>query len=283
MKILRFFAIFLAITFAMTTGFAYAGPTTEVTVYSVSSDGETVLEQKTVDYLWMESNLPVMGDGVTHYYHQGPVFSDDKEEQWDVNETRNFKDRGAVKGTNVADLCDLVGGMSESDDVMVRANDGYNVLFDYENICEPSPRQGPLVLCWYNGEDAESGEKQGVGYPPEFFAGMRLAFLADNSTNPQGLHVFGNTDMRESFPAEKIHLFDNLYPSTSGYTVKWVDEIRVYKGGYKGETNAPSKSLSNDLKNENNEKTDMSAPLSPLTIIFAITGFVLSVHLIRRE
>jgi hypothetical protein len=43
----------------------------------------------------MEANLPVQGDGATHYYHQGPVFEGDK---WDPEETANLKDKGAVMG-----------------------------------------------------------------------------------------------------------------------------------------------------------------------------------------
>ena len=35
------------------------------------SSGET-----TKTYQWLEANLPVLGDGTTHYYHQGPVFVD---------------------------------------------------------------------------------------------------------------------------------------------------------------------------------------------------------------
>lgn len=187
--------------------------------------------------------LPVYGDGVTHYFHQGPVFSDDREIRWDLNETANFKDRGAVRGTAVRDLCDMAGGMQSGDDLMISASDGYNVVFDYENVYEATERQGEIVLCWYNGEEAAKGERQGTGYPPDYYNGMRLIFFADNSTNEEGLHVFGNTDMRVSFPEERIHLFDNLYPSTGGYNVKWVDSITVFKGGYEGGYEVPSKSL----------------------------------------
>jgi hypothetical protein len=224
-------------------GAACAAPTTSLHVVKIAADGTTVLNETTVDYRWMEANLPVLGDGVTHYYHQGPVFAEDKEAQWDVNETTNFKDRGAVKGTNVADLCDLVGGMAPGDEVMIRASDGYHIEFGYTNIYEPEPRQGPIGICWYNGEDADVGERQGVGYPPDYHAGMRLVLFADTSVNPEGKHVFGNNDMRVCFPPERLHLFNDLYPSTSGYTVKWIEEVRVYEGGYSGAKNVPVKSL----------------------------------------
>ena len=48
--------------------------TTEVRVVKYGVDGTTVLDKTTVTYQWMEANLPVQGDGVTHYYHQGVGF-----------------------------------------------------------------------------------------------------------------------------------------------------------------------------------------------------------------
>lgn len=221
-----------------------AAPTTSVRVAKIATDGMSVLNATTIEIPWMESHLPVHGDGKTHYYHQGPVFVDDKEGQWDINETTNFKDRGALKGTAIRDLCELVGGMMPGDTVVISAADGYRVDFPYESIYKPPVRQGPLVLCWYNGEETAVGERQGVGYPPAYYTGMRLVFFADTSTNPKGEHVFGNNDMRQVMPKEKIYLFDNLYPSTSGYTVKWVNEIVIYSGGIRGNTTGPAKAVS---------------------------------------
>ncbi len=255
-----------------------AAPTTEVHIVKFAPDGITVLNETTVSYQWMESHLPVQGDGITHYYHQGPVFVDDKEGQWDVNETTNFKDHGAVKGTDIKDLCALVGGMQPGDEVMIKAVDGYHVEFGFDNVYNPQPRQGPIVLTWYNGEETSVGERQGVGYPPEFFTGMRLIFFADTSVNAEGKHVFGNNDMRVVMPADKIHLFDNLYPSTNGYTVKWVDEIRVYTGGYHGSGGVLAKSM------ENKADTLPGAPQkSPLLTFTSISGIVLLVVIVWRR
>ena len=86
--------------------------TTEVDVVRYASDGVTILDETTVNYTWMEANLPVLGDGTTHYYHQGPVFVDDANEtleqelRWNPEEDTNVqeKDQGAVKGTNLKDL-----------------------------------------------------------------------------------------------------------------------------------------------------------------------------------
>lgn len=253
--------------------FAYAAPTSLVHVVKYAHDGTTVLNETTVTYQWMEANLPVHGDGMTHYYHQGPVFVDDKEGQWDANETTNFKDHGAVKGTDVKDLCDLVGGMQAGDQVMIKATDGYHVEFGYENVYQPQPRQGPMVITWYNGEENPVGERQGVGYPPEFFTGMRLVFFADTSVNSEGKHVFGNNDMRVVMTPEQIHLFDELYPSTNGYTVKWVDEVRIYTGGYRGTKGVLAKSLED--KAATPTTVPRESPLLPFTCIGGIIIIVL--------
>jgi len=101
-------------------------------------------QKKTVDYKWMMQNLPVCGDGTTHYYHQGPVFEGDA---WDPSETVNLKDKGAVKGTNIKDLCDLVGGMTEGGEVVIHAEDGYEITLAYSNIYQPLDIQGPVVYA----------------------------------------------------------------------------------------------------------------------------------------
>jgi hypothetical protein len=276
-------AAFLVIAFLLCTALlavpASAAPTTELRVALYDPDGTTVLNETSVSIAWMEQNLPVQGDGVTHYYHQGPVFVDDKEGQWDPEETANFKDMGAVKGTAVRDLCDLVGGVAPGDEVMVKATDGYHVEFSRGNIYEPAPRQGNITVCWYNGEESSVGERQGTGYPPSYSVGMRLVFFADNSTNSAGKHVFGNQDMREVMPAETIHLFDDLYPSTSGYTVKWVDEVRVYQGGYSGSSDILPKSYES--------KMDETYPAPPTSVgtgaflPFMALGFICGVILMR--
>jgi len=68
--------------------------TTEVHLVKYASDSITVLNETTVAYGWMEANLPVQGDGVVHYFHQGPMFGEQFEsDPWDVNETANIESR----------------------------------------------------------------------------------------------------------------------------------------------------------------------------------------------
>ncbi|MEG3056306.1 MAG: hypothetical protein RQM90_09605 [Methanoculleus sp.] len=183
--------LLLCLLLALAVGTATA-TTTELHVKKLAADGVTVIGEKTVDYRWLEQNLPIQGDGVTHYYHQGPVFEGDP---WNPEEDVNVleKDMGAVKGTDLRDICELVGGMGEEDTVKIRASDGMSKTFPYRNVYEPESRQGPMVITWYRAED---------GYVPDYYTGMRLVFFADTSTNPDGIHAFGVWDMHECFDEE---------------------------------------------------------------------------------
>ena len=179
----------------------------------------------------MEQNLPVYGDGVTHYYHQGPVFLDDadpaREEnlRWNAAEDTNVreKDMGAVKGSSIRDLCDLVGGMQPGDTLTLKAEDGFYKTFAYRNVYTPPARQGQMVLTWYKADE---------GYVPDYRQGIRLVFFADNSTNPWGLHAFGNNDWRESADPAYWYFYQQgqppeKYPTTTGLAVQYIAEIRI--------------------------------------------------------
>jgi len=204
--------------------------TTEVHIVRYAADNTTVINETTVSYQWMEANLPVMGDGITPYYHQGPVFVDDadpaREEQlrWNTAEDTNVqeKDMGGVKGTDLKDLCNLAGGMSHGDTVKIRAADGFTKTFAYENVYKPGARQGPMVITWYHDTD---------GYVPGYRTGMRLVFFADNSTNPWGIHVFGNYDWHESASPEYWYYYrqgDEKYPTTTGLSLQYISDILIY-------------------------------------------------------
>ncbi|KAF1078716.1 NosD domain-containing protein [Methanogenium sp. MK-MG] len=202
---------------------AAGSPTNEVTVSKLAADG-SLIATKTVDYHWMEENLPIQGDGITHYYHEGPALGNEEGiVRWDKNETGNIeeKDYGALKGTDVKDLCELVGGMSSEDTVRIMANDGMSKRFGYQNVYTPEPRQGPMVVTWWRPD---------LGYTPGYKEGMRLIFFADNSTNPWGWHVFGNWDMHECMDEQYWHYYvsgDDEYPATTGYAVKYVNRVII--------------------------------------------------------
>ncbi len=205
-----------------------ADPTTSLTVKKLAVDASTVIDERTVDYEWLEDNLPVWGDGVTHYYHQGPVFvnnADDATEQmlrWNSAENTNLVDMGAIKGTNVKDLCDLVGGMSAGETVRFNASDGLGMTFAYKNVYDYSDREGPMAICWY-----KDGSYPDSGYTD----GMRLHWFADASVNPSGFHVFGNWDWHEAAELPYWYFYQSgteRYPTTTGLSVKYVSEIIIY-------------------------------------------------------
>jgi hypothetical protein len=189
-------------------------------------DDNLVLAETTKTYEWLRDNLPHQGDGVTHYYHQGPIFEGN---EWDPNETENLKDKGAVMGTAVKDLCELVGGMSPENEIMLRAVDNWHTEFAYENIYEPRAEQGVITLCWYSGEDALFGEKYGQGYPGNYYTAMQIVIQA-GTTNANGEHVFGNSDMKLCMPDEKYQHFNEGLPSTNGLSGKWINEVLIYTG-----------------------------------------------------
>jgi hypothetical protein len=206
-------------------------------VHLVKMNGaSTVIADKTVDYTWMEQNLPVQGDGATHYYHQGPVFVDDPEARWNPAEDKNVqeKDMGALKGSRLSDLCDLVGGMAPGDTVKVTAIDGFSKTFAYRNVYDPSPRQGSPVVTWYRADE---------GYVPEYRTGMRLVFFADTSVNPWGIHAFGNQDWRESADPEYYYYYvqgSERYPTTTGLSVQEVSTITIINGTTTGSVPSPT-------------------------------------------
>ena len=214
-------ALFVFVTPAMAA-------TTQVHVVKYANDGTTILNETTKTYQWMEANLPVLGDGVTHYYHQGPVFVDnadpvvEQELRWNPDEDTNEKDQGAVKGTNLKDICDLVGGMNAGETVKLRSSDGFSKTFAYENVYSYPARQGPMVITWYM-----DGLFPDTGYSD----GMKLVFFADDSINPWGYHMMGNYDWHESAASQYWYYYSSgteQYPTTSGLSNKIISDVLIY-------------------------------------------------------
>ncbi|MGC9444750.1 MAG: Ig-like domain-containing protein [Candidatus Methanospirareceae archaeon] len=196
--------------------------TTEVQVVKFASDSISIINETTINYSWMEANLPVYGDGMTHYYHQGPTF--DPSNLWDPGEIINIESRdfGAAQGTDVKDLCELVGGMAAGDWVKIKASDGFFKSFDYDDVYLPEPQLGRMVIAWYNPTYG--------GYPPAYDSGLRLIFFA-NTTNPAGKYVFGNWDMHETLAENRWHYYygsGTLWPSSSGLSVYFVNRLEIY-------------------------------------------------------
>ncbi len=203
-----------------------------ITVTVIKYDAHlNVLGNVTVDYLWMEANLPKVGDGATDLYCQGPTFDyTNHDTVWDPTETVNVDSRyyGKPMGTAVKDLCNLVGGATKGCQIKIMASDNFAKWFDYETVYEPDPRQGPMFVAWYNGDPSIGGTS---GYVPDFSTGMRLFFFADTSINPQGRHVYGIWDTHDTMPESRIHYYydGNYWPTSSGVSVQIVNRIFIYE------------------------------------------------------
>ena len=92
--------------------------------------------------------------------------------RWNPAEDTNVqeKDMGALRGTNIKDLCNLVGGMSTGEELKVKSSDGWNMMFAYKNVYQYSTREGPMVLTW---------QKNGLYPDTGYSEGMRLVWFAD--------------------------------------------------------------------------------------------------------
>jgi PGF-pre-PGF domain-containing protein len=191
-----------------------AAATTEVTVIKLAENGTKIAEVPiNLDVLKAGGDeFPIQGDGTTHYYHQGPIDSD----PWNPAEDLNLADMGALKGTDLKDLCAVVG-MDEGDTVTVYPVDNYSAqTYPYENVYTPDPRQGKMVVTWYC---------DGL-YVPDYSDGMRLVFFA-GTTNADGKYVFGNQDMKDCLPEANWHYYSEGVPSSKGLSAKTVSRIVV--------------------------------------------------------
>ncbi len=200
----------------------YSPTTVTITKYDARGG---VIDQVAKNYQWLETNLPVQGTDLARRYHQGPTFNDSSYNAlWDPGETVNIdtRDYGRAKGTDVKDLCNLVGGATAGDTIKITATDNFAKWFDYEDVYFPEAAQGKLVVCWYNEDFG--------GYVPGYSTGMRLIFFTE-TLNPDGKHVFGDWDMYNTLPMSRWHFYydGNFWPSSSGLSVQNVAKIEIFQ------------------------------------------------------
>ena len=192
--------------------------TPELMILKYGADGTTVIAEKTVNYTWMQANLPVIGDGTTAYKFEGLTL--DPTNLWDPEETYpgGFKVSNVVKGSRVHDLAELVGGMGSGTTITFVASDGFETTLPYSSIyTNPAvqARQGDAIIAWW-------GDGQ---YVPKYADGMRLFFT------PDGDHVYGHWDMHETLPSQywRYNFQDGVqYPSSAGLSAKYITTIKVY-------------------------------------------------------
>ena len=187
-------------------------------IIKYAGDGTTVINETYVDYTYMESNLPVIGDGTTAYKFEGLTMN--ASNLWDPEETYpgGFKISNVVKGSRVRDLAELVGGMGSGTTITFVASDGFETTLPYSSIyTNPAvqARQGDAIIAWW-------GDGQ---YVPMYADGMRLFFT------PDGDHVYGQWDMHETLPSQywRYNFQDGVqYPSAAGLSAKYITTIKVY-------------------------------------------------------
>ena len=182
------------------------------------ADGKTITNETTVDYQWMEKNLPVIGDGETKYMYEG--ITTIPEDIWDSNQSfpGGYKIESPVKGTKVRDLVNLVGGMEPGTMVKLVASDGYETKLGYPTIY-PNPdaekKAGDPFVAWYkNGKVV-----------PEFKEGYQLFFTGGDD------NVFSNWDMHETMDSNYWHYYWDSgvqYASAAGLSSKYINEIQVF-------------------------------------------------------
>jgi hypothetical protein len=220
-RVLSCFVILLTFILIVTPATpALAAGTTSLTITKYAGDGSTIIDQVTISYQEMRDSLPVAGDGITHYYHQGPTF--DPDDLWDPDETVNVdsRDMGAARGTDIRDLLALVGGAPAGSEVEVKASDNFTKRFaadDLNIMGDITP-----VIAWENPTYG--------GEVPDYDTGMRLIFF-DSNTNAEEKHVFGNWDMHETLQQAYWHYYYSggvYYPSSSGLSVQNVNIINIY-------------------------------------------------------
>jgi len=235
-RILRLILCLALVVLAITTVIVAtpAAATTATTSITITRWGanSTILFQETIDYTAMQGNFTVQGNGTTHYWLEGPNYPwSGYNDLWDANETENLKDKGAVKGTDLKDLCMWAGetdGLGNSTDtIKVSAPDGFYTTLPYANVYNPPAVQGPAVICWWT-----NGDYTGQG---AFTQGMRLYFFAQTQ-NAAGNYVYGDYDMGQTMPAAYQYFnWANAtgyplaaYPSTDGLATKYVSNIDIY-------------------------------------------------------
>lgn len=191
-------------------------PSIHVVVFG--NDGKTIINETTVDYQWMEQNLPVIGDGETEYKYEG--ITNNPEDIWDEGQSfpGGFKIKSAVKGTLVSDLINLVGGMEPGTTAKLIASDGYETKLGYPSLY-PNPdaitKAGEPFVAWYKDEKTV----------PDFKDGYQLFFTGGDD------NVFSNWDMHETMDSNLWHYYWEAgvqYPSAAGLASKYINEIQVY-------------------------------------------------------
>lgn len=193
--------------------------TTSITVvkyadnnYSQSVDTQSLNLTQLQTLSSVYSNGPV--------YMQGPTF--DANDPWGDG-GQNMIDYSGHNGSQVSEITDEVGGMSDGDELKVQSSDGFSLYFGYDNVYTPNASQGDMIVAWWDSE---------YGFVPDWGKGMRLFFYtpqntygADDSLN------LTLRDMEVSFDPWYRHNYTDSsgsWPSAKGLSAKYVQYLKIY-------------------------------------------------------
>ncbi len=108
-----------------------------------------------------------------------------------------------VKGVGIEDLCDLVGGIGESDSVYVEGADGYSSVFDHDQVSGNVPAYDPATM-----KEVAHGE-------------LRLILMYKQDGKP--LSDDGGKPLRLAIVGSEGLLTEGFY------WVRWIDRIEVIR------------------------------------------------------
>lgn len=195
------------------------GDVPSIKVIKYDTDGRTILNEITVDYLQLEEDFPVIGDGEMNFRYQG--ITNNPDDVWDEELTfpGGFKIDAKVKGTKIRDIIGLVGGMEPGTALTLVASDGYETKLAYPSIY---PDPAALSLA---GEAFLAWNKDGRNVP-QYREGYQLFFTGGDDG------IFTLWDMHETMDRNHWHYYWGdggvQYASAAGLATKYVTEIHVF-------------------------------------------------------
>ena len=199
--------------------------TTEVTVTKYRDNNYA-----TVDQTATLSMTDLIGD-FTPVYSNGPVYMQkgtfDPNDVWgDANQGMTYY--GEHNGTYVSNITNLVGGMSDGDELYVLGIDlPITRYFGFDNVYTPHERQGDMVLAWWDSDSGLAGDTWNSGLCLFFYTPPSIPGV-NNSLN------LTNRDMEASFDSWYQRFTPDkfnpsaLYPVANGLMVKNVTDLAIY-------------------------------------------------------
>jgi len=169
--------------------------------------------------------------GISSVYSNGPVYMQkgtfDPNDVWG-NANQGMSYYGEHNGTYVSNITDLVGGMSDGDELYVLGIDlPITRYFGFDNVYTPHERQGDMVLAWWDNETGLAGDTWNSGLCLFFYTPPSSHGVADslNLTNRDMEASFDSWYQR--FTPDKFNP-SALYPVATGLMVKNVTDLAIY-------------------------------------------------------